>query len=251
MIVKNCCLTLLALAFLLAAGSVPAQASEQACVIVLEGQNQNRTVAGAVNVECGFPYETYAAPFGNWGVPSNYSPLLEDGNQFRGWKPMDDPLTKQYWNSCTSLHPPPDCDYYNANSCVTQSSPTTVTHGRMYYRTRVESCPPDLPGSFPVPGSYNGCQDGERTVTQASNHMTLDELDDWFGSISGDGHDRVGTLRFPGTSVTLTDCEYDGCPEETTAWVPREDDLSSSAHVEAQLRMKAHAYLQGFCDWSW
>ena len=83
---KKSCLTLLVLTFLLAAVGVPAPAAEQACVIVLEGQNQNRTVAGAVNVECGHPDETHTAPFGNWAVSSNYSHLLEDGNQFRGWR---------------------------------------------------------------------------------------------------------------------------------------------------------------------
>ena len=58
---KKSCLTLLVLTFLLAAlGSVPAQNSEQdsirACVIVSEGQNRNRKITGAVNVECGASY---------------------------------------------------------------------------------------------------------------------------------------------------------------------------------------------------
>ena len=255
---KKSGLSLLVLVFLLAAGSVPAPASEQACVIVLEGQNRNRTVAGAVNVECGYPGETHTAPFGNWAVSSNYSHLLEDGNQFRGWKPVDDRLTKQHWNSCTTgseKDRAPNCDLYNApgpeGSCRTQSSPTTVTHGRMYYRTRtwLQSCPAGVAGASST--TYYGCRHQGGSVTQASNYMTLYELDGWFGGISGDGLDRVATLRFPGAAVTLTDCDYDGCPERTSGWVDMTSSTSSSAVVNAQLRMKARAYLEGSCDWSW
>ena len=71
---KKSCLTLLVLTFLLAAvGSMPAQEqdSERACVIVSEGQNQNRTVAGRINVECdpvtyGLPpyFNFHDPPFG-------------------------------------------------------------------------------------------------------------------------------------------------------------------------------------------
>ena len=257
---KKSCLTLPVLIFLLAAaaGSVPAQASEQACVIVLEGQNRNRTVAGAVNVECGHPYETHTAPFGNWAVSSNYSFLLEDGNQFRGWKPLDDRLTKQHWNSCTTgreKYRAPNCDLYNApgpeGSCSTQSSPTTATHGRMYYRTRtwLQSCPADVAGAAPT--TYYGCQHQGVSVSQTGNYMTLYELDGWSGRISGEGHDRVATLRFPGASVTLTDCDHDGCPERTSDWVDMSSSTSSSARVEAELRMTARAYLEGSCDWIW
>ena len=69
---KKSGLTLLGLIFLLtlASGTVLAQNLERACVIVLKGQNQNRTVAGAINVECGGldGVGLHDAPFGNWGV---------------------------------------------------------------------------------------------------------------------------------------------------------------------------------------
>ena len=83
--------------------------------------------------------------------------------------------------------------------------------------------------------------------------MTLYELDSWLGAPSGDGHDRIATLRFGGTAVTLTDCDYEECPEQTSDWVEVEEDASSSssAQVEAELRMTARAYLEGSCDWSW
>ncbi len=117
----------------------------------------------------------------------------------------------------------------------------------MYYRTAAQSCPSAVPGPLAEPGSYTGCQGVEGTVAQASSHMTLYELDEWFGEPAVDGHDRVGTLRFPGTSVTLTGCDYDGCPERTTDWV----NLTTPASVTAKLRMKARAYLEESCAWSW
>ena len=187
---KNSCLTLPALVSLLvsAAAGLPAQSVEQTCVIVFTGQNRARTVAGSVNVECGG--DGHSAPFGNWGVSSNYG-RKKDTDQFRGWKHEDGPSTKRQWNACTSLYPPPDCDYYNANHCRTQQSYSTVTHGTLVYRTTPEECIPPVPGSFPV--SYVGCRDQGGTVSQASNYMTLYELD-W------NGNDLVETLYFPRTS---------------------------------------------------
>ena len=255
---KKSCLTLLVLTFLLAAvGSVPAQNSEQdskrACVIVSEGQNRNRKIIGAVNVECGFPDEVHSVPFGNWGVSSNYSTQLEDGNQFRGWKPLDG---HGQWNSCTTArvkYRPPNCEYYNTprgpasdpKNCRTQSSSSDYPHGRMLLRTNVESCPPDVPGSFPVPDSYDGCAGAGQTVSQNSNHMTLYELDGWGGDTVHD-HDLVGSLHFPGTSVTLTGCTYDGCPEQVSKWVSKKTLLSIDS-VNAQLSMKAYAFVENPC----
>ena len=248
------------LTFLLAAagGSLPAAASEQACVVVLEGQNQNRTVAGEVDVECGHPEETHTAPFGNWAVSSNYSHFLEDGNQFRGWKPVGDLPTEQHWNSCTTReeeYRAPNCDLYNTSSsegsCRTQSSSSRVTHGRMYYRTRswLQSCSAEV--AVATPTTYYGCQQQGGSVSQSGNYMILYELDGWLGDLSGDGHDRVETLRFAGTAVTLTDCDYEECPEQTSDWVGMSSSTSSSAQVEAELRMTARAYLEGSCDWNW
>ena len=253
-------LALPVLAFLPAAGSVPAEASEQACVVVLEGQNRNRTVAGAVNVECGHPEQSPTAPFGNWAVFSNYSPLLEDGDQFRGWKPVGDRSTKQHWNSCTTSREQsqaPNCGLYNApgpaGSCRRQSSPAIVTHGRLYYRTRSwrQGCSAGV--AVAAPATYHGCRQQGVSISQSSNSMTLYELDGWWGGISGDGHDRVTTLRFPATAVTLTDCGYEECPEQASGWVEREASASASsaARVEAELRMTARAYLEGSCDWNW
>ena len=255
---KKSGLALAVLTLLLAAGYVPAAASEQTCVVVLEGQNQNRTVAGEVNVECGHPEETHTAPFGNWAVSSNYSQLLEDGDQFRGWKPVGDPPTEQHWNSCTTTkeeHRAPNCDLYNASgtegSCRTQSSSSSVTHGRMYYRTRSwqQSCSAEV--AVTIPTTYYGCQQQGGSVSQASNYMILYELDGWLGGGTADGHDRVETLYFAATAVTLADCDHEECPEQASGWVEMSSSTSSAAQVEAELRMTARAYLEGSCDWSW
>ena len=252
---KRLCLSLLVLTFLLAAGSLPAQTDDvQTCVVVLSGQNRNRTVAGMIDVECGTvtPIVGHSAPFGNWGVASNYG-QIRDTDQFRGWSHEDGPTTKRQWNSCTSFYPPPDCDHYNTppGICRTQSSPSPVTHGTMVYRSTFETCDPtNVPGKTPT--TYIGCQQEGGTVSQSSNYMTLYELDGWKSQYSGDGHDLVETLYFPGTSVTLTGCNYYGCPEKTSAWVDDDEDRDTSplAHVDAQLRMTGRAYLEGTCGWT-
>jgi hypothetical protein len=81
-------------------------------------------------------------------------------------------------------------------------------------------------------------------VIQNNNFMTLYELD------SPDSDDLVETLYFPRTSVTLT-CTEQGCSEKKTGWVRMTRSSSSTAHVEAELRMTAIAQQQGGCDWSW
>ena len=249
-------LTLLILTCLLVftSGSVPAQSTdEELAVIVLTGQNRDRTVAGALNVECGYDTEPHSAPFGNWGVASNYGDI-SDTDQFRGWKYEEGPRTKLHWNSCTtrkSEYQAPNCSYYNANNCTTQASSATVTHGVMAFRTSSTPCP--------TPGTVGnevgtGCRvfEGVR-IAQISNHMTLYELDGWhkigLGNRSVDGHDLVETLYFPETVLTLRGCTHDECPEQTSGWVTMTSSSSSTVRVEAELWVKAKATLHGFCDW--
>ena len=241
---------LLTFSLVLTPGTLPAQSTDEETVIVtLSGQNRNRTLAGVLNVECGYDTEPHGAPFGNWGVASNYGDI-EDTTQFRGWRYDGGESWKYQWNSCTTLvseYLPPNCSYYNDNGCLTQRSDSIVTHGQMSYKYSATACP--APGTVGgEPG--NGALDLEGSqASQTSNHMILYELDGWFGGPSGDGHDLVETLYFPGTSVTFTGCTYEGCPERTSGWVDVSSDTSSAVDVDAQLRMKARATLQGFCDW--
>ena len=256
-------LTLLNLAFVVAAGPVSAQDfnnEEQVCVVTVEGQNQNRTVAGAINTECkdyNPPFNFHDPPFGNWGVSSNYSSQLRDTDQFRGWSHEDGPPTKRQWNSCTTERPkfaPPNSRYYNApdkygNPHMTQARSDVVTHGRMFYRYVLTYCLPN-PGSDPPPSESqtNGCRvaQGLRVEERPENYMTLYELD-W-----PDRSELVETLYFPATSLTLTSCNNDRCREKATRWLPMTRSTSSTAHVKAELRMKASATLErSSCEWDW
>ena len=233
----------------------PVVGTEEVVVVTLIGQNYKRTVAGVVNAECGGPTVGnltvgHSAPWGNWGVASNYGDV-EDTDQFRGWKHEDGPPTKLQWNSCThgnvKFHAP-NCDYYNANGCTTQETKpfdAVVTHGRLSYRYSVTECPaaPAVIGEGPTEGCLrlNGI-----SVGQSSNHMTVYELD------RPDGYDLVKTIYFPGTSKTFNGCSYENCPEVVTDWVVKgsqSDDGASHAIIGAEFRMKARAVLQTFCDW--
>ena len=254
---KSSHVTLLILAFSLICtpGRLPAQSTdEETCIVTLTGENRNRTVAGAINVECGGPPGVgHSAPFGNWGVASNYGDI-SDTTQFRGWRYDGGPTWKRQWNSCTTMESdflPPNCNYYNDNGCLTQRADGIVAHGVMTYRSSATACPdPGTSGNE----QGNGCQVYEGiSVSQTSNHMTLYELDGWngigLGNTSADGHDLVETLYFPGTSTTLTSCTHEGCPERITGWTDVTSDTSSEANVDAELRMKAKTTLHGFCDW--
>ena len=234
------------LVLVVASSAILHASGELYCTVTLKGQNRNRTVAGAVNVECGAGI--HSAPFGNWGVSSNYGGRT-DTDQFRGWEDEDGPPTKLQWNSCTTTvaqYHPPNCAYYNANGCTTQASSATVTHGVYSYRYAGNQCPQTLdPDDPPLPGCSN--MSGV-SVTQSNNTMALYELD------APDNDDLVERLYFPSTSVTLGSCNYWGCPERTSSWVDMTGSSTSSADVEAELRMKAKAQVEGYCntgDWDW
>ena len=245
---KNFWFTFLALTFLFVSitDALVAQGfGEEACVITLKGQNRSRTVAGAVNKECGEGF--HSAPWGNWGVDSNYGNRT-DTDQFRGWKHLDGPSTKRQWNSCTTEKKgfrAPHYAYYNASSRTTQQSSAIVTHGKRYYRHSITPCVP--PGMNPNPPPvYNGCSLVGGAFSQSNNYMTLYELD-W-----PDNDDRIERLNFPGTSVTLTGCTYNGCPERTSGWVDMTGSSSAGADIEANLRVKVSATVEGNCStWNW
>ncbi len=124
----------------------------------------------------------------------------------------------------------------------------------MFYRYVLTYCLPN-PGPDPPPSDTqtNGCRVAEGHVEEEPvNYMTLYELDGWFGIHSGDGHDLVETLYFPATSLTLTSCSNEGCPERTTSWLQMTSSSSSTVHVEAEFRMKASATLEkSSCEWDW
>ena len=233
-------LPFLAFALILPSPPCLAQSSdEEMAVLVLTGQNRLRTVDGEVNVECGG--DGHSAPFGNWGVNSNYG-QINDTWQFRGTTWQDGDIKKLQWNSCTTdveeFHPP-NCQYYNRDGCTTQGSDSTVTHGTMNFRTEVTQCPAQEGISEEGPGCT--VYEGTRAI-QTLNYMELWELD-W------DGNDFVETLYFPQTSLTLTGCTRDGCPQKQTGWLDKDSDTDPDADVDAEFRMTAKAILVGYCDW--
>ena len=247
--------TLWALTFLLtyASDTMEAQTpNDLYCAVTLEGQNRNRTVAGAVNVECGFDTEPHTAPFGNWGVNSFYG-RKKDTDQFRGWKHEDGPSTKRHWNSCTTRDPTfaaPNCDFYNANECTTQSRSEVVTHGTVTYRS-ANQCPQHLSPDNPRP---SGCANKTGTTAAVTNNnmeiFELDSVDPTGGRIVNDD-DPVENLYFPSTRVTFTECTYAGCAEKNSAWERMTGSSSASADVRAEMRTKAKAHVVGVCDMEW
>ena len=88
-----------------------------------------------------------------------------------------------------------------------------------------------------------GCLALEGTqASQTNNYMSLFELD-----VEGD--DAIERLYFPRTVITFRNCTYNSCPEQTSSFVAMSRSSSDAARVEAKLRMKGSAYLEGYCDW--
>ena len=231
------------------------------CVVELSGENRDRTIgAGAsISTECAdgdsvftfipgvglIPQVDHSAPFGNWGVSSNYgSP--SDGNQFPGWDSgtvTGTSRTNWQWNSCTTLYPPSleNGRYYNwQNSTAQQSVRDTETHGTRIYRIPID-CNDEY--NYLTP-SEDGCTDVSvpDSMGVSSNFMSLYELD-------FDGNDLVTTLYFPGTSATL-ECTYYGCSEEYSDWVDVTSSTRSYTQVDAQVRTKVSAYYEAACGWN-
>lgn len=237
-------LALLPLLLLVAADVLPAQQQEY-CVIEYAGETRNRTVAGAITGECpGQGIFPHSAPFGNWGVTSNYG-RKSDGDQFPGWKrgtKVGTNIPNWQWNSCTTHRDylPGNWKYYNANNFTTQvSSLGVASHGQRQFRV-----PVDCSGQEFEPSS-NGCADHSvpTSWSQSNNFMTLYELD------LADRDSLIETLYFPRTTASITGCNRHGCPEKFSNWVGVARSTSSSALVEAEMRMKVSGFLQSNCQW--
>jgi hypothetical protein len=199
--------------FLLIATSSILSASSGTCWLSVAGLNQERFVWGPVNVECGWEPGGcwHSAPWGNWGVTSNYG-HKQDGTQFQGWKGTG---WKKEWNSCTDGYSPPNCTYYNWNNCTQQRSFSGVNvHGTKGFGAWV-NCPQDTTGDGMC--DTGGCLD-VYSFGEWNNWMTLYELDPaipwpWCGK-----DDLVETLYFPPTVVHLT-CDVSGCWAAGSSWM--------------------------------
>lgn len=205
----------------MAAGLSAQSLVAQVCRLSVGGLNRNRKVVGQIHAEC--PEEVvHSAPFGNWGVTSNYA-SKHDSHQFDGWCHNSytcdntgfcrtDCQDGWYeWNSCTDhpLYNAPNCTLFNADNCTDQVTTTGVNvHGTKTVDISV-SCPTDLNGDG-VPDS-GGCKDVEQ-YTSDTNFMSVYELD----PICCD--ELVQTVYFPRTTVTLS-CDVFGCAPAGSNWV--------------------------------
>lgn len=211
----------------------------QVCRLSVAGLNRNRRVTGPVNTECpGQPL--HSAPFGNWGVTSNYG-LKLNGHQFDGWchesRVCDangdcrtDCRDGWYeWNSCTSnaQFRPPNCTLYNDKDCTEQKTTEGVNVlGTLTVDVRV-GCPVDTNNDgTPDEG---GCAD-VRVYRSTQNFMSLYELDPFTGD------ELVQTLYFPGTPIPAN-CLALSCPAVGSEWVAPDgyDSPKDQAVVYAEL----------------
>ena len=203
------------------------------CEVTLTAENQMRIVDGAVNTECGAGI--HSAPFGNWGVSSNYG-NRNDRDQFRGWKWEDGPSTKRQWNSCTTSvqqYRAPNSRYYTYhNNFYDQQRHEPVMHGKRRIRRNYRVC-----SSRPGPG----CSTLNNTVFTERNYMTLYEMD------RPDRDDYITKLTFPSTSVTLTNCDQQGCDGDTTQWSANTGSSRPLTGVSAEMRMVGTAEYRHNC----
>ena len=211
----------------------------QTCRLSVAGLNRSRKVTGVIHAEC--PEEIlHSAPFGNWGVSSNYG-SKRDGHQFDGWchdsRACDNSGTCNTdcrdgwyeWNSCTDnrLYTAPNCTLYNSNACTEQVTATGINvHGTKNVDIPVR-CPVDSDGDGVA--DQGGCKD-LKTYASGVNFMSLYELD----PVCCD--DLIQTVYFPETVVTLT-CDVFGCAPAGSDWVTPTayDSPSSPPKVYAEL----------------
>ena len=161
-------------------------ADAQVCRLSVAGVNRERRVMGSIAAEC--PNPLHSAPFGNWGVASNFGPKL-NGHQFQGWchdmrvcdnagQCLSNCSDGWYeWNSCTTnpLFQAPNCSLYNAADCTEQIS----TMGINVLGTQAVDVPVTCPLDSDRDGvllDSGGCRD-LRTYSRGNNFMSMYELD--------------------------------------------------------------------------
>jgi len=200
---------------------------------------------GPVHAEC--PDPLHSAPFGNWGVTSNFGHKL-DGRQFEGWCHDNQEIvdnsglrrrvcgTRWYeWNSCTDhdLFRAPNCSLYNAGECREQASITDVDVLGTQFVDIPVGCPADVDGDGQL--DQGGCS-GVRTYSHGANFMSIYELD----PLTGD--DLIQTLIYPPTVVELA-CDFWGCLPTGSPWLPpvAYDSPQSPPKIFAEMAMAVNS----------
>jgi uncharacterized protein (TIGR03437 family) len=217
----------------------------QVCRLSVAGLNRERRVKGPVHAEC--PDRLHSAPFGNWGVTSNFGHKL-DGRQFDGWchdnhEIVDNSGVRRRvcgdrwdeWNSCTDhdLYRPPNCTLYNAAECTEQVSTTGVNVLGTQLVDIPVGCPVDVDGDGQL--DQGGCS-AVSTYSHGTNFMSIYELD----PLTGD--DLIQTLIYPATVVELT-CDFWGCLPTGSQWLPPTayDSPQSPPKIFAEMAMAVNS----------
>lgn len=210
----------------------------QVCRLSVAGLNRDRKVAGDIATEC--PNPLHSAPFGNWGVTSNFG-QKRNSHQFDGWchdsRVCDNDGNCRTacrdgwyeWNSCTvdRLYKAPNCTVYNAKECTEQATTQGINvHGTQLVEIRVR-CPIDTNNDGVA--DTGGCGDVQ-SYAHGPNFMSVYELD----PLTGD--ELVQTAYFPPTPVALN-CTVGGCPAAGSEWRPpeRHESPATPAKVWAEM----------------
>lgn len=197
-------------------------ARSQRCVIRIEPVNHNR-YAYQTAEECEGVFHT--APWGNWGVNSNFGKRL-DTDQFKGWR-QPCTQTKVEWNSCSIRSSFRNATFLNFPNSFAYYPYPTNRYPLMDSYTWNDSVPP-FGAAYNVdqfsPCGWNrygettltlavtkltdtngdgifdigGCADlNGKTVVLHNNFMSLYELD------TPDADDFIQTMLYPDLSVVL------------------------------------------------
>ncbi len=217
----------------------------QFCRLSVAGLNQSRRAMGPVHAEC--PGDlVHTAPFGNWGVSSNYG-KKGDSHQFDGWCHetrvcnnigicSTDCTDGWYeWNSCTDdpLYQAPNCTLYNAANCTEQATTTGVNvHGTKYVDFLVRCPSSSQPGG---PANQGGCAD-INSYNTGVNFMSLYELD----PVCCD--DLVQTMYFPPAVISLN-CDVWGCSPAASPW------MTPSSYDSPTSPPKVYAEFAALVNW--
>lgn len=189
---------------------------EPACYANVRLSNHYRRVFGTITAEC--PESIHSAPFGNWGVTSNYG-YRRDSNQFAGWK--RDGSTR-HWNSCTTwFRPDGTTRYYNDPSVnpTRQKAHPDVAH--VYAATRWAMGDP----------AWTCRQAAGGVITLRGLFMQLYELD------PGCCDREVATLEYPDVNVPMR-CRNAWSCSGTSGWhAPN----SGARDVSAKIRVAISA----------
>lgn len=217
----------------------------QVCRLSVAGLNRARHVVGPVHAEC--PDQIHSAPFGNWGVTSNFGHKL-DGHQFDGWCHSNQEMVDNTgqrrrvcgnrwyeWNSCTDnpSFRAPNCTLYNAVDCTQQASITGVNVLGTQFVDLPVGCPADVDDDGQL--DEGGCSE-LRTYSHGTNFMSIYELD----PLTGD--DLIQTLIYPETVVELS-CDFWGCLPTGSSWLPpvAYDSPPSPPRIFAEMAMAVNS----------